>query len=153
MTRKHPPARNILPKSDRSSAWKPPELTATSERVYRRLYQHAEECNRSGDSSNSKVTLFRMVDEVITKIIPYDPVNPQRALSGPLANIYRIKKGRIRICYLASSKQRRIVVLCLSETLRKAGAASDPYNVLTCMVLSGEFAELFASLGVKPPRR
>ena len=56
----------------------------------------------SGDGSNSKVTQFRMVEEIITKIIPHEPFSITRALSGKLSNFFRVKKGRIRVCYVGS---------------------------------------------------
>ncbi len=124
MTKRSPASRQQL-------AWKEPELTEVAERVYRKLAQNAGKCIERGDHANSKVTLFRMIDDAITKLIPHDPLDPQRALSGPLANIFRLKKGRFRICYIASSEQRRIVVLYISETLRKSGDMADPYNVFT----------------------
>ena len=132
--------------------WNQPELTKTAEHVYRKLYQESERCIQAGDNKNSRVTLFRMVDEAITKLIPQDPINPQRALSGPLANIFRVSKGRSRICYIASSKTGRIVVLYISKTARKAGDVNDPYRLFTKIVLSGQYDDLFKNLGVKLPK-
>ena len=76
------------------------ELTATAESVYRRIYEEAQACIKVGDISNSKVTLLRMIDDALDNLIPHDPFDPARALSGPLSNIFRIKKGRTRICYI-----------------------------------------------------
>jgi hypothetical protein len=55
----------------------------------------------------------------------------------------------LRIYYAASSKERKIVILYISESLRKAGDAHDPYSVFARMVLKGRFDEVFASLGVR----
>lgn len=129
------------------------ELTETAERVYRKLFDDAQERLGVGDESNSKVKLFHMVDEALTKIIPHDPLSPSRALSGHLSNIFRVKKGRIRICYVASSKHRKIIVLYISEKPRKAGDVHDPYEIFTQMVLSGTFDATFARLGIKLPDR
>ena len=130
------------------------ELTQTAEETYRRLYEEAQACIRTGDVSNSRVTAWKMVDEAIDKIIPHDPFNPERALKGPLTNIFRAAKGRIRICYVASSKLKRIVILYISDTPRKEGDVRDPYSIFTRLVLSGKFDEVFARLGVrKPPRQ
>lgn len=74
-------------------------------------------------------------------------------MSGHLSNIFRVKKGRIRICYLASSKHRKIVILYISEKPRKAGDVHDPYEIFTQMILSGTFDETFANLGIKLPDR
>jgi mRNA-degrading endonuclease RelE of RelBE toxin-antitoxin system len=129
------------------------ELTATAERVYRRIFDDANACLAAGDESNSKVKQFRMVDEMLDKVIPHDPFAPERALSGPLSGIVRVKKARLRICYAASSKQRTIVVLYISDTPRKAGDANDPYAILTKLVMSGKYDSVFDRLGVRSSNR
>jgi mRNA-degrading endonuclease RelE of RelBE toxin-antitoxin system len=129
------------------------ELTETAEQTYNRVFTDAQECIRAGDLSNSKVTLLKQVDEVIDKIIPHDPCSPQRGLRGPLSNIFRISKGRMRICYVVSSQAKKIVVLYISDTPRKSGDASDPYSIFTRMVLSGKFDEVFARLGIRHPKQ
>ena len=129
------------------------ELTATAEATFSRLYYEAQECLNSGDGSNSKVTLFHIVEEMVTKIIPHDPFSPKRALSGKLSKFFRIKKGRIRVCYTGSSEQKKIIVLYISETPRKEGDIRDPYTIFTKLVMSGKFDKEIANLGVKPPDR
>lgn len=129
------------------------ELTDVAEAVYNRLADDADNCIRAGDLNNSKITLFCTVEEAVDKIIPHDPFNRDRTLSGPLSNIFRIKKGRLRICYIGSSRLRRITVLYISDTPRKEGDAHDPYAQLTRLVSSGRFDALFDVLGVKRPRR
>jgi len=128
-------------------------LTATAEETYKRVFNDAQECIGAGDTSNSKVTLLRQVDEVIDRIIPHDPLNPRRGLRGPLSNIFRISKGRMRICYVASSEARKIVILYISDTPRKAGDIKDPYSVFTRLVMSGKFDKVFTQLGVRRPPR
>lgn len=128
-------------------------LTKTAEKTYRKLSETAARCIEAGDESNENVTKFRMIDEAIDKIIPHEPFSRDRALSGLLSNIFRVKKGRFRICYTGSSEQRRIVILYISETLRKEGAKSDPYSVFARLVLSGEFDDIFDDLGVRRPIR
>jgi len=129
------------------------ELTQTAEETYRKIYEEAQACLEGGDVSNSKVTLLRMVDEAIDKIIPHDPFNRERALQGPLANIFKVSKGRVRICYVGSSKWKRIVIRYISDTPRKAGDVRDPYSLFTRMVLSGKFDDVFSRLGVRRPAR
>jgi len=129
------------------------ELTASAEATFKRLYDEAQECMDAGDEHNSKVTLFRMVEEIVTKIVPHDPFSPSRALSGKLSNFFRIKKGRLRVCYVGSSKQNKIIILYISETPRKEGDKHDPYAIFTKMVMSGQFDETIARLGVEPPDR
>lgn len=129
------------------------ELTATAEATFSKLYLEAKECIESGDESNSKVKLYRMVEELLIKIIPQDPFSTSRSLSGRLSNFFRVKKGRIRVCYVGSSKQKKIYVLYISETLRKDGDKNDPYAIFTRMVMSGKFDDTIAKLGVRPPDR
>jgi len=129
------------------------ELTPTAQKTYEEIHNEAHTCITAGDQSNSKVTTLRMVDDAIDNIIPHDPLRPSNALSGPLSNIFRVKKGRLRIYYAASSKEKKIVILYISQTLRKAGDANDPYSIFTRMVLTGRFNEVFARLGVRIPPR
>lgn len=129
------------------------ELTKTAQDTYERIFKEAQDCLRKGDLSNSKATLLRMVDEAIDVIIPHDPFNPARGLQRPLSNIFRVKKARMRICYAASSKAAKIVILYISETPRRAGDAHDPYSIFTRLVLSGRFDGVFSDLGLKKPVR
>lgn len=91
------------------------ELTPTAEDTYKRIYEEAQGCIKTGDTSNAKVVMLRMVDEAIDKIIPHNPFSRGNALSGPLSNVFRVSKGRLRIYYAASSKERKIVILYISE--------------------------------------
>ena len=72
-------------------------------------------------------------------IIPHDPFAVRNALSGPLSNIFRVNKGRLRIYYAASSKNSKVVILFISQTLRKAGDTNDPYSIFTRLVMTGRF--------------
>lgn len=129
------------------------ELTPSAEKVYQKIYEDAQPSIKAGDTTNAKVKMLRAVDEAIDTLIPHDPFSVGNALSGPLSNIFRVSKGRLRIYYAASSKDHKIVILYISETLRKAGDAHDPYSIFTRMVLSGRFDEVFARLGVRMPPR
>jgi mRNA-degrading endonuclease RelE of RelBE toxin-antitoxin system len=124
-------------------------LTPTAEKIYRKIHDDAQPCIENGDTSNAKVKLLRMVDDAIDNLIPHEPFNLDKALTGALSNTFRVKKGRLRIYYAASSKDRKIVILYISETLRKEGDASDPYSIFAQMILRGQFKEVFASLGVR----
>lgn len=125
------------------------ELSEVAERTYLRLADEAQVCIDRGDKANSKVKLFRMVEEALDKIIPQDPFAPERSLSGILSGYYRVKKGRLRICYIGNSSTKRIKVLYISDTPRKEGDRNDPYKVLTRMVKSGRCEDLLEGLGVK----
>jgi mRNA-degrading endonuclease RelE of RelBE toxin-antitoxin system len=129
------------------------ELTPLATEIYEKIHDDAQACIEVGDKANAKITLLNMVDDAIDNIIPHDPFSVRNALSGPLSNIFRVKKGRLRIYYAASSKKSVIVVLYISETLRKSGDARDPYSIFTRLVLTGRFDDVLAQLGVRIPPR
>lgn len=129
------------------------ELTPTAQKVYEEMHAEAQKCIADGDTANTKVTALRMVDDAIDNIIPHDPFSISNALQGPLSNIFRVKKGRLRIYYAASSKEKKIVILYISQTLRKAGDVNDPYSIFTRMVMTGRFDQIFTQLGVRIPAR
>lgn len=130
------------------------ELTPTAQKTYEEIHSEAQACIATGDTSNAKITTLRMVDDAIDNIIPHDPFHVRNSLSGPLSNIFRVKKGRLRIYYAASSKNKKIVILYISQTLRKAGDVNDPYSIFTRLVMTGRFDQVFTRLGVRiPPRQ
>jgi hypothetical protein len=126
-------------------------LSEAAERAYAAYYEKAEAARARGDVTSSHITALNMIDDVIKNVIPRDPFNRRYALTGNLANIFRMQKGRLRICWVGSSQQRQIYIIFISETLRKAGDVNDPYRLLTNMVLSGEFETLFERLGLRRP--
>jgi mRNA-degrading endonuclease RelE of RelBE toxin-antitoxin system len=126
-------------------------LTDSASAVYVDLYNKNKEAEARGDPTNAACTTFRMVQEAIKVIIPYNPIDRKYALTGPLANLFRLKKGRHRICWIASSEHRTIFIIFISETLRKEGDANDPYRILTKMVMTGELDPIFKKLGIRKP--
>jgi mRNA-degrading endonuclease RelE of RelBE toxin-antitoxin system len=121
------------------------EMVPSAEAVYRKLFQNMQDAEARGEKSSSHHTTFRMVQEVIKTIIPRNPIDRSYGLSGPLSKYFRIKKGRMRICWAANSARRKITILFISETMRKEGDASDPYNIFTKRVMSGEFQKFLES--------
>lgn len=131
------------------------DMSASAEAVYVDLYTRAQEAEGKSDPTNAVCTTFRMVEEVIERIIPRDPLNKKHALRDNFANIFRIQKGRLRICWIASSKMRRVCILFISQTMRKDGDANDPYKIFEKLLMSGDLDQHFVRLGVKksiPPR-
>jgi mRNA-degrading endonuclease RelE of RelBE toxin-antitoxin system len=128
------------------------ELSIAAKRTYVDLFERAREAEKRGDPSNKVCTTFRMVTEAIEDIIPRDPLNRSYALRDNLSNTFRLRKGRLRICWIASSVLRRVIVLFISEFMRKAGDANDPYRVFSKLLMSGEMDQYFLELGVKKPR-
>jgi mRNA-degrading endonuclease RelE of RelBE toxin-antitoxin system len=121
------------------------EMVPSAEAVYRKLFQNMQDAETRGEKSSSHHTTFRMVQEVIKAIIPRNPIDRSYGLSGPLSKYFRIKKGRMRICWAANSAARKVTILFISETMRKEGDASDPYNIFTKRVMSGEFQKFLES--------
>jgi len=129
------------------------ELSDSAAEAYGRFYENARAAESRGESTSYHCTALRQIDEALEKIIPYDPFNKRHALVGDLKSIYRLHKGRMRICWIGSSKNRKVCVLFISETPRKAGDTNDPYKILYKRVVTGEFDHLFEMLGMKPPSR
>jgi mRNA-degrading endonuclease RelE of RelBE toxin-antitoxin system len=127
------------------------EMTASAEAVYVDLYRKAQAAESSGHAGSAHSTTFNMVREAIKIIIPNDPLNKRYALRGKLSNIFRLRKGRLRICWIASSRTRRICILFIAETLRKEGDANDPYVIFQSLLESGRFDEVMRRLSVKMP--
>lgn len=125
------------------------DMTASAEAVYVDLYKKCKRAEDAGDFASAHCTVFRMIQQAIKEAIPLDPLNRKFALTGELSNIYRIKKGRYRICWIASSQLRRVCILFIAETLRKEGDINDPYRVFAQMVMSGRFNDAFGELGVR----
>ena len=138
-----------------TSAPQPPytiRLTESAEAVYRSIHDLVQAANGRGETSTAHHTLLRMLDEVLDNI-PKDPLNKKFALTGTLTNMFRMKKGRTRVCWIASSERREVIVLFISDTPRKEGDAHDPYKIFAGLVMSGQFDGLFDRLGVKRPNR
>jgi len=128
------------------------EMTATAEAVYVDLYRKAKLAESNGHIESAHSTAFNMVREAVKKIIPNDPLNKRYALRGKLSNIFRLRKGRLRICWIVSSQQRRICILYIAQTLRKEGDPNDPYVIFQNLMESGLFDEVMQELKVKIPR-
>jgi mRNA-degrading endonuclease RelE of RelBE toxin-antitoxin system len=128
------------------------DMTASAEEIYKDLYRKARAAENRGDYGSSHCTTFDMVRDAVKRIIPADPFNKKYALRGELSNMFRIRKGRLRICWIASSKMHRVCILFISESLRKEGDAQDPYVILQNMVDAGKFDEIFGQFGVRVQR-
>jgi mRNA-degrading endonuclease RelE of RelBE toxin-antitoxin system len=128
------------------------DMTATAETVYADLYRKAKQAENQGNYSSTHITTFEMIKDAVKRIIPNDPINKSHALRGDLSNLFRLRKGRLRICWIASSKIRRVCILFIAESLRKEGDANDPYVIFQNMIDSGTFDSLFADFGVRMAR-
>ena len=128
-------------------------LTPQAEAEYTALQRRAKGPLSRGDSTNAHVKKLRMVDELIDKIIPHNPCDPSRSLSGPLGNVYRVKKLRLRLCYIVSQELKRVTILYISKANRprRAGDRRDPYKLLARSLSSGKFDKYFDDFGLPRP--
>jgi len=125
------------------------DMTASAESVYKDLYLKCKAAKDLGHSENAHCTTFSMIQEAVKKIIPNDPHSKAHALRGHLSNLFRLRKGRWRIVWIASSAQRRVCILYISETMRKDGDPNDPYEVFQRQYDSGQFDEILQHFGVR----
>ena len=125
------------------------DMTATAEHVYVDLYHKCKTARNLGHPESAHCTTFHMVQEAVKTIIPHDPINKRYALRGHLSNIFRLRKGRLRIVWIASSQMGRICILFISETVRKDGDPNDPYQIFQGQLESGFFDEALQKLGVR----
>lgn len=116
--------------------------------VYQVLHQKMQDAEKRGDTSSSHHTVFRMIEDAIKNFIPRHAIDKNYGLAGPLSKFFRVKKGRYRICWAASSERREVCILFISETMRKAGDANDPYKIFEKLVQSGQFDHLLGRFGV-----
>jgi mRNA-degrading endonuclease RelE of RelBE toxin-antitoxin system len=123
-------------------------MSKAAETAYQGFYQRAQSALEKGDTSNQHCTNLRMIDDVIENVIPRDPFNHRYALTGNLSRIYRMQKGRLRICWMGSSTKRVVYIVFISETLRKQGDVNDPYELLASMARSGELDAFCDELGI-----
>lgn len=125
------------------------DLTETAASVYTDLRQKCKAAEDLGHPESSHCTKFRMVEEAIKKIIPNDPHSKAHALRGTLSNFFRLRKGRWRIVWIASSKMGRVLILYISETMRKEGDPDDPYEIFQQQYEAGEYDEMLEHFGVR----
>ena len=141
-----PSAKSPAPQPAASPAPYDVEFSEAAFREYEKLYRKMQEAENRGDRHSGHHTVFRMVEEVIKVFIPRNPVNKDYGLHGSLSEFFRVKKGRLRICWAASSQKRRACILFISETLRKQGDARDPYAIFEKLVASGKFDSALGKL-------
>ncbi|HYC02508.1 MAG TPA: type II toxin-antitoxin system YhaV family toxin [Azospirillaceae bacterium] len=107
--------------------------------------ERLSERDPAGTAAHPKAKLLKRVDALIYGEIPQDPGAPQfrqgRTL-GPEFKHWRRAKffQRFRLFYRYDSASRTIIYAWINDenSLRKAGAKSDPYEVFRRMVLGGD---------------
>lgn len=95
------------------------------------------------------VKLVAAVKRVVIDTVPQDPNRPDFWLRANLAKFRRLKgyglPDRYRLFYVFSSTAKTIIYLYLNDsaTLRKEGAATDPYEIFAGLVASGRIGKDF----------
>lgn len=95
-------------------------LTPPAEATYARLSCLSESLLSQGDHSNSSVAIFKKLEHILEHVIPQDPFNRERALSGPLAHVFRVTDDPIRVYYCGSINQPKITVIRIADTVLKS---------------------------------
>ena len=107
--------------------------------------------------ASPEATLLAALVRVIRDHIARDPNAAAFRLRDDLASWRRVKfLGRLRLFYRFSSAHRIVVLTWLNDdkTLRKEGAATDPYIVFGAMLSRGEVPSDWSALvgGARPMR-
>ena len=103
----------------------------------------------AGYREHATTKLFAAVTRLVRDVVPGDPNAPRFQLGDDLRKFRRAKKlgmpPRYRLFWVFSERHRTIVFLYLNDddTLRKAGAGSDPYEVFRGKVARAEIGPEF----------
>ncbi len=114
----------------------------------------ARQSDPEGWQSNANVKLLAALRELMLERVPRDPLDPvfrQGNTLGPAhRHWFRAKFGgnRFRLFFRADTRARVVVYVWVNDrdTLRKAGAASDPYAVFARMLAQGNPPDDWAAL-------
>jgi toxin YhaV len=107
--------------------------------------ERARQSDPAGWQGNANVKLLAMLRDLMLDRVPRDPLGPEFRQGNTLGpahrHWFRAKFGanRFRLFFRADSAARIVVYAWVNDrdTLRKAGAASDPYAVFARMLASG----------------
>jgi toxin YhaV len=107
--------------------------------------ERAKKADPAGWRNNANVKLLRTIGEVMRERVPRAPLSPEFRQGNTLGpshrHWFRAKFGanRFRLFFRADSASRIIVYAWVNDrdTLRNAGASSDPYAVFAGMLNSG----------------
>ncbi len=116
----------------------------------------------AGWQATPKAKMLKRILEVMTDEVPRDPASPAYQLGNTLgadARGWRRVKflGRFRLFFRYDARSKVIVYAWANDenTLRKAGAASDPYTVFRAMLVAGnpphDWDKLLEACRTKPP--
>src|SRR6267142_6452839 len=115
------------------------------------MAKRAREAELRRDETHPHYQAFSTLREAIQNIVSNSPRDKRHALAGDLSSIYRMKAGKVSICWLTSSEHHRITILFISESSRRNGDVKDPYSFFAGMVMSGRIDGVFEKLGIRGP--
>jgi hypothetical protein len=112
-------------------------LTASAKAAYLELRQRARAAEARNDLADPNISAFHFVDHAIRHVIPNTPENTRFALHEPLTAMFRIKKGRIRIMWVANTDLRSVVIVFISNTPCKDADDAQKYATLNRLAKAG----------------
>lgn len=77
---------------------------------------------------------------------PEFATHPGHALDGDLSAVRRVRRGRLRIFYIASDARETVIVLFIG--LRREGERDDAYKAFRALLDNGDFEPQFEELGI-----
>ena len=121
-----------------------------SERLARQLAELKEkaEKNPAGRDATAYRTFANLFKERL--VDPQIAFDVQYALRDDLKPTRRVRHGRLRVFYIASTKHKAVIGLMIGY--RKEGHRKDAYRVFKKVVRSGEFDKLYEELEQDPPK-
>ncbi len=116
--------------------------------------ERSRQADPQGFRGNANATLLRNLRDIVLDRVPQDPLATSfrqgNALGPEHRHWFRAKFGgnRFRLFFRADKASRIIVYAWVNDrdTLRKAGAASDPYAVFAAMLARGNPPDNWAAL-------
>ncbi len=122
-----------------------------------RLHAAVERARRTdadGWRGNANVKLLATIRALVLDRVPRDPLAPEFRQGNTLGPAHRhwfrakFGAGRFRLFFRAESTARMVLYAWVNDrdTMRKAGAASDPYGVFGKMLARGNPPDDWASL-------
>ncbi len=119
----------------------------------RKLHAAALQAQNRGDAGNANVKLFERISRLVLQTVPADPGRVEYRLGNTLGGDHRhwrrAKIGRrFRLFFRYDTASKVIIYAWVndSETQRKAGSKTDPYNIFRTMLDRGNPPETWNEL-------
>ena len=123
----------------------PIELTPPAEEAYSKIYSNAQPYLDAGQTTHPSVVTFNAVENAMDSILSKNPCNPDLALSGVCAVMYRVPLGSVSIIYVVNPFKPVVIVLTIS--------ANQPgmRKWLITAIENGSVDDLLHSLEIERP--